>query len=82
MVGAPDAALPIVRGRWRWLVTEIGATYLAREIYRGVKNANATYVEIPSYLGHLAGGPANESSGEYGFVTAQIKKLLAELPAK
>ena len=57
-------------------------TYLAREIYRGVKNANATYVEIPSYLGHLAGGPANESSGEYGFVTAQIKKLLAELPAK
>jgi homoserine O-acetyltransferase/O-succinyltransferase len=57
-------------------------TYLAREIYRGIKNANATYVEIPSYLGHLAGGPANETSGEYGFVTSQIKKFLAELPPK
>jgi len=40
-------------------------TYLARELYRGIKNA--TYVEIPSYLGHLAGGPANETSGEYVF---------------
>ena len=40
-------------------------TYLARELYRGIKNA--TYVEIPSYLGHLAGGPANEASAEYVF---------------
>ena len=55
-------------------------TYLARELYRGIKNV--TYVEIPSYLGHLAGGPTNETSGEYVFVTAQIKKFLAELPAK
>ena len=55
-------------------------TYLARELYRGIKNA--TYVEIPSYLGHLAGGPANEASAEYVFVTAQIKKFLSELPAK
>ena len=55
-------------------------TYLARELHRGIKNA--TYVEIPSYLGHLAGGPANETSAEYVFVTAQIKKFLAELPAK
>ena len=53
-------------------------TYLARELYRGIKNA--TYVEIPSYLGHLAGGPANETSAEYVFVTAQIKKFLSELP--
>ena len=37
-------------------------TYLARELYRGIKSA--TYVEIPSYLGHLAGGPANETSAE------------------
>lgn len=55
-------------------------SYLARELHRGIKNA--TYVEIPSYLGHLAGGPANETSAEYVFVTAQIKKFLAELPAK
>jgi homoserine O-acetyltransferase len=55
-------------------------TYLARELYRGIKNA--TYVEIPSYLGHLAGGPANETSAEYVFVSAQIKKFLSELPAK
>ena len=55
-------------------------TYLARELYRGIKQA--TYVEIPSYLGHLAGGPANEASAEYAFVTAQIRKFLAELAAK
>jgi homoserine O-acetyltransferase/O-succinyltransferase len=55
-------------------------TYLARELYRGIKNA--TYVEIPSYLGHLAGGPANEASAEYVFVTTQIKKFLSELSAK
>jgi homoserine O-acetyltransferase/O-succinyltransferase len=53
-------------------------TYLARELYRGIRNAS--YVEIPSYLGHLAGGPSNEASAEYAFVTARIKGFLAELP--
>ena len=55
-------------------------TYLARELYRGIKNA--TYVEIPSYLGHLAGGPANDTSTEYVFVTAQIKKFLCGVPGE
>jgi homoserine O-acetyltransferase len=53
-------------------------TYLARELHRGIKNA--TYVEIPSYLGHVACCPTNEASAEYSFVTARIKGFLAELP--
>jgi homoserine O-acetyltransferase/O-succinyltransferase len=52
-------------------------TYMAREIYRGVKNS--VYVEIPSYLGHIACCPASEDSGEYVFVADQIKRFLVDL---
>jgi homoserine O-acetyltransferase len=52
-------------------------TYMAREIYRGVKNS--VYVEIPSYLGHLACCPSSEQGAEYAFVSDQIKRFLVEL---
>lgn len=52
-------------------------TYMAREIYRGVKNAH--YVEIPSYQGHIACCPTSEESAEYVFITDQLKRLLAGL---
>ncbi len=52
-------------------------TYMAREIYRGVKNS--IYVEIPSYLGHIACCPSSEDTAEYVFVSGQIKRFLAEL---
>jgi homoserine O-acetyltransferase/O-succinyltransferase len=52
-------------------------TYMAREIYRGVKNS--VYVEIPSYLGHIACCPSNEDSTEYVFITSHIKRFLADL---
>ncbi|MFN0315490.1 MAG: alpha/beta fold hydrolase [Burkholderiales bacterium] len=52
-------------------------TYMAREIYRGVKNS--MYVEIPSYLGHIACCPGSEDSTEYAFVSGQIKRFLADL---
>ncbi len=51
--------------------------YMGREIYRGVKDG--IYVEIPSYLGHVACCPASEESAEYGFVSDQIKRFLAGL---
>jgi homoserine O-acetyltransferase/O-succinyltransferase len=52
-------------------------TYMAREIYRGVKNS--VYIEIPSFLGHLACCPATEDTAEYTFVTDQVKRFLAGL---
>jgi homoserine O-acetyltransferase/O-succinyltransferase len=52
-------------------------TYMAREIYRGVKDS--VYVEIPSYLGHLACCPAKEDTAEYMFVSDQIRKFLTKL---
>ena len=52
-------------------------SYMAREIYRGVKNAQ--YVEIPSYQGHIACCPASEESAEYGFITDQFKRFLASV---
>ncbi len=52
-------------------------SYMAREIYRGVKNS--LYVEIPSYLGHLACCPGSEDSAEYIFVSDQIRRFLADL---
>jgi homoserine O-acetyltransferase/O-succinyltransferase len=52
-------------------------TYMAREIYRGVKQS--TYVEIPSYLGHLACCPAKEDTTEYVFVSDQIRRFLASI---
>jgi homoserine O-acetyltransferase len=52
-------------------------TYMAREIYRGVKKS--VYVEIPSYLGHLACCPGSEQTAEYTFVSEQIKRFLVEL---
>ena len=52
-------------------------TYMAREIYRGVKNS--VYVEIPSYLGHIACCPSSEDTAEYVFVSDQIKRFLADL---
>lgn len=51
--------------------------YMAREIYRGVKNS--VYVEIPSYMGHLACCPSTEDSAEYTFVSDQIKRFLGSL---
>jgi homoserine O-acetyltransferase len=52
--------------------------YMAREIYRGVKDA--VYVEIPSYLGHIACCPGSEGTAEYVFVSEQINRFLAQLP--
>jgi homoserine O-acetyltransferase/O-succinyltransferase len=52
-------------------------TYMGREIYRGVKNS--VYVEIPSFMGHLACCPTTEESAEYVFVTDQIKRFLTSL---
>ncbi len=51
--------------------------YMAQEIRRGVKNS--IYVEIPSALGHLACCPGTEDTAEYGFITEQIKRFLADL---
>ena len=50
-------------------------SYLAREIYAGVMNG--LYVEIPSYLGHLACCPSSEASAEYVCVSDQIRRFLA-----
>ena len=52
-------------------------TYNARELYRGIKNTK--YVEIPSYLGHLACCPASDKTAEYGFIAQQMKDFLSEL---
>ncbi len=52
-------------------------SYMAREIYRGVKNS--VYVEIPSFLGHIACCPGSEETAEYAFVADQIKRFLADL---
>ncbi|MSQ59089.1 MAG: alpha/beta fold hydrolase [Betaproteobacteria bacterium] len=52
-------------------------SYMGREIYRGVKNS--VYVEIPSYLGHIACCPSSEDTAEYVFISAQIKRFLADL---
>lgn len=52
-------------------------TYNARELYRGIKDAK--YVEIPSYLGHLACCPASEDSAEYMFISKQLTDFLAGL---
>ncbi|MEO6022460.1 MAG: alpha/beta fold hydrolase [Burkholderiales bacterium] len=52
-------------------------SYMAREIYRGVKNA--VYMEIPSYQGHIACCPSTEESTEYVFITDQFKRFLAGL---
>lgn len=52
-------------------------SYMAREIYRGVKDS--VYVEIPSYLGHLACCPGSEATAEYTFITDQLNRFLADL---
>jgi homoserine O-acetyltransferase/O-succinyltransferase len=52
-------------------------TYMARELYRGIKNAR--YVEIPSYLGHLACCPSSDQSAEYAFISRQMSDFLAGL---
>ncbi|MDQ3259459.1 MAG: alpha/beta fold hydrolase [Pseudomonadota bacterium] len=52
-------------------------SYMAREIYRGVKDS--VYVEIPSLLGHLACCPGSEDTAEYAFITDQLKRFLADL---
>jgi homoserine O-acetyltransferase/O-succinyltransferase len=52
-------------------------SYMAREIYRGVKNS--VYIEIPSFLGHLACCPSSEDTAEYAFITDQLKRFLAGL---
>ena len=52
-------------------------SYMGREIYRGV--TNSVYVEIPSYLGHIACCPGAEDTAEYAFITDQIKRFLADL---
>jgi homoserine O-acetyltransferase/O-succinyltransferase len=52
-------------------------SYMAREIYRGVKNS--VYVEIPSFLGHLACCPSSEETAEYAFITDQLKRFLTGL---
>src|SRR5918993_1092719 len=49
-------------------------TYMARELYRGIKNAK--YVEIPSYLGHLACCPASDKTAEYSFIAQQMREFL------
>ena len=51
--------------------------YMAKDIARGVRRA--TYVEIPSGMGHIACCPASEDSAEYAFVTDQIRRFLADL---
>ncbi|HWQ29039.1 MAG TPA: alpha/beta fold hydrolase [Dehalococcoidia bacterium] len=51
--------------------------YMAREMYRGIRNA--TYVEIPTWLGHLGCCPTSENTAEYAFITAQIRSFLASL---
>lgn len=52
-------------------------SYMAREIYRGVKSS--VYVEIPSFLGHIACCPGSEDTTEYVFITDQLKRFLADL---
>ena len=52
-------------------------SYMAREIYRGVKNA--VYIEIPSFLGHIACCPPSEDTAEYTFISDQFKRFLADL---
>jgi hypothetical protein len=52
-------------------------TYMARELYRGIKDAK--YVEIPSYLGHLACCPASDNSTEYAFISQQMTDFLSGL---
>ena len=52
-------------------------TYMAREIYRGIKSA--VYIEIPSFLGHIACCPTSEDSTEYAFISDQFKRFLAGL---
>ena len=47
------------------------------EIYRGVKSS--VYVEIPSFLGHIACCPGSEDTTEYVFITDQLKRFLADL---
>lgn len=47
---------------------------LARLLYRGIKQA--TYREIPSIAGHMAGAPSDEKSVEYVFISARIKDFL------
>jgi homoserine O-acetyltransferase/O-succinyltransferase len=52
-------------------------TYMARDIYRGVKDS--VYVEIPSFLGHLACCPGTEEAAEYTFISNQLRSFLAGL---
>jgi homoserine O-acetyltransferase/O-succinyltransferase len=52
-------------------------TYMARELYRGIEDAK--YVEIPSYLGHLACCPTSDQTAEYAFIARQIEMFLSEL---
>ena len=51
--------------------------YMARELYRGIQSA--VYIEIPSFLGHVACCPTSEDSTEYAFISAQLKRFLAGL---
>ena len=52
-------------------------TYMARELHRGIKNAK--YVEIPSYLGHLACCPTSERTAEYAFIAREMNEFLSQL---
>jgi homoserine O-acetyltransferase len=52
-------------------------TYMARELYRGINKAE--YVEIPSYLGHLACWPASDKTAEYAFIKQQVSDFLSGL---
>ncbi|MGW1419940.1 alpha/beta fold hydrolase [Bradyrhizobium manausense] len=52
-------------------------TYLARELSQGIKNNK--YIEIPSYLGHIACWPESDKTAEYAFVAQQLKDFLSEL---
>ncbi len=51
--------------------------YLTRELYRGLKNA--TYFEIPSLHGHMA-GVMPPGTAEYTYVSEKVKSFLTLLP--
>lgn len=51
--------------------------YLTRELYHGLKDA--TYVEIPSIRGHVA-GIAPPGTAEYAYISDKVKTFLAGLP--
>ena len=52
--------------------------YLTRELYRGLRS-ETIYAEIPSIRGYSAGG-APPGTGEYAYVSGQIRTFLAGPP--